>query len=170
MSYLILGCRGVLAGVFLVSLVGKLWGYPEFVTATGTLLAVPARHARLLAPVTVVVELLAVVALAVPGLVRLGFVLAAVLLGCFSAALVAAIRRGSRASCRCFGASRAPVGGHQVVRNLALVAVAVVGFVADVVIVDRGYELAGVAVVGVASAVCVLVVARLDDLVALLRT
>ncbi|WP_028927911.1 MauE/DoxX family redox-associated membrane protein [Pseudonocardia acaciae] len=173
MTYVVLGSRTLLAGVFLVSLAGKLGGrraFRSFVAATAALLAVQTRSARVLAPLTVAGEGAVVVALALPGLVWVGFVVAAALLCCFSVVLAGAIRRGTRTPCRCFGAGSAPVGGHQMVRNLVLVAVAAVGLVGGLTAGgDRGYEPAGVALVAVVAAVCVLVTARLDDLVALLR-
>lgn len=168
-----LGCRGLLTGVFLVSLVAKLRGpraYTEFVEATAALLAARTRSARPLALITVLVECEVVVSLIVPGLVRVGFVIAAALLGCFSVALAAVVRRGTRTPCRCFGATGTPVGPHHVVRNLLLIAVAATGLLTDLTIDTPGYELAGIAVVAVAVAACVMTIARLDDLVTLLRT
>jgi hypothetical protein len=187
-SYLELGCRGVLAGVFLVSLAGKLRGpaaYRGFVTATGELLGVGARRARSMAVLAVVAEgavlgLLVVglgTELAAPGtgwagravVGWLGFGGAGGLLVGFSGALVRALRRGTGGACHCFGASTTPVGRHHVVRNAVLLLVAVVGLAAG----PGGggsYQVAGVAVTGLAVAACVAVTARLDDLVALFRT
>jgi hypothetical protein len=185
-NYLELGCRGVLVGVFLASLVGKLRGpaaYRGFVTATGALLGVDARRARLMAGLAVTAEG-AVLALLVAGLVVrlaapgagwvgwavvgwLGLGAAGGLLLCFTGALVAALRRGTGEVCHCFGASTTPVGWHHVGRNGVLL-VAVAGLVAGLG-GGGSYQVAGIAVTGLAVVVCVAVVARLDDLVALFR-
>lgn len=173
MSYLVLGCQGVLVGVFLVSIVGKLRGrgaYREFVSATASLLAAGHRTARVLAPLTITAECTVVLALALPGAARLGFAMAAALLCCFSVALVRAIRRGSAAPCRCFGASSTPVSSHHVVRNIVLIATAAAGVIIDLAVDSEQLEPAGVAVVGLAVLACVLLIARLDDLVTLLRS
>ncbi len=165
-GYLELGCRGLLAGVFLVSLAGKLRGraaYAAFVAATASLLATDGRQARVLAPLTIAAEIATVGALAVG---TAGLLVAAALLGCFTVALVLALRRGTTAPCRCFGASTTPIGVHHVVRNLVLAGLAVVGSIA-------GYDgapldPAALVVTALAALVCVLVTVRLDDLVAVL--
>lgn len=170
MSYLVLGCRGVLAWIFLVSLFGKVRGpaaYGVFVRATGRLLSVSGRAGRVLAALTVAAECLVVVALVAPAAV--GFAAAIALLCVFSGALVRALRRGEDTGCHCFGASTTPVGLHHVVRNLVLVAVAAAGLIVEVWAHPGGYRLAGVAVTAPAVVACVLLVTRLDDLVALFR-
>jgi hypothetical protein len=102
--------------------------------------------------------------------VPVGFVLAAGLLACFTAALVRTLRRGSTASCHCFGPSTTPVGVHHVARNLVMIAVAAAGLIADLSLGTQPYRPAGIAVTGLAVVVCVLVTARLDDLVAVFRS
>lgn len=172
-GYLELGCRGLLAGVFLVSLAGKLRGrseYSAFVTATASLLATGHRRARVLAPLTIAAEIAIVGALAVG---PAGLLAAAALLGCFTVALVLALRRGTTAPCRCFGASTTPVAVHHVVRNLVLAGLAIAGSVAGYA--GAGASLdpapldpAALVVTALAALVCVLVTVRLDDLVAVL--
>lgn len=166
-GYLALGCRWLLAGVFLVSLFGKLRGpaaYTAFVAATASLLATGTRQARVLAPLTIAAEAATIVAL---GFGRAGLVAAAALLGCFTIELMRAVRRGSAVPCRCFGASTTPVGVHHVVRNVVLIglAVAAAGFAGDDAPLDPG----ALVVTALAAAVGVLVTARLDDLVAVSR-
>jgi uncharacterized membrane protein YphA (DoxX/SURF4 family) len=167
-GYLELGCRGLLAGVFLISLAGKLRGraaYAAFVAATASLLATGGRQARVLAPLTIVAELGTVVALAIG---PFGLVAGAALLGCFTVALVLALRRGSAAPCRCFGASTTPIGLHHVVRNVVLAGLAVAGAIAGSVADDQPIDPAALAVTALAVAIAVLVTVRLDDLVDLL--
>lgn len=169
MSYLLLGCRALLAGVFLWSLAGKLRGRAAFrgyLDAARTLLGLPERRSRPLAACAVLAEAAAVVLLVV--LPPLGFVVAGGLLACFTAALVRALRRDHGASCPCFGASSAPVGRHHVARNAVLGATAALGLALSVA-GTGGYRPGGVAVTAFAVLVCVLVTARLDDLAALFR-
>lgn len=173
MSYLSLGCRGVLVGIFLISLVGKVRSresYLEFVSATQRLLATGGTRARGLAPLVVGAEAAVVLALSLPQSGRGGFALAAGLLCCFSVALIRALRRGFDAPCRCFGASTSPVRGYHVARNGLLVVVAAVGLVNAWASNATHYEAAGVALTGLVTVVWVLIIARLDDLVALFRT
>lgn len=65
----------------------------------------------------VTVEVAIVVLLAVPVTARVGAALAALALLGFTAVIVAALRRGSLAACRCFGASTVPLGRRHVLRN-----------------------------------------------------
>lgn len=172
MGYLSLGCRGVLIGIFLVSIIGKVHSresYLEFVSATHRLLATGRTMARGLAPLVVGAEVAVALALILPRSVPEGFAMAAVLLCCFSVALIRALRRGFDAPCRCFGASSSPVRGYHVARNGVLIAMAVVGLVSAWGSDAEQYEAAGVALTGLVAVVCVLIVARLDDLVALFR-
>jgi len=168
-TYLELGARCLLAGVLLASLGGKLRGraaYSDFVTATGSLLSTSAQRAAVLAPATIAAEIGTVVALVVD---PAGLLAAIALLGSFTAALVAATRRGSAASCHCFGATDTPVGAHHVARNIVLIAAAAVGWVAAATGAAEPLDPAALAVTVFGAAVCVLITARLDDLVDLLR-
>jgi uncharacterized membrane protein YphA (DoxX/SURF4 family) len=164
MDYLAVACRCLIGVVFVVSAFGKVrsrQAFREFVTSTAAL--VP-RRGRALSPVVVAAELAVPVLLAVPVTVRTGFGLAAVLLAAFAVAIAAAVRRGVRTSCRCFGASTAPLGTRHVVRNAGLFAVAAVGALLGP---GRPAELAGVAIAAIAAVVLAALVTRLDDLVEL---
>ncbi len=136
MSYLFLGCRWVLAAVLLASLAGKAIGrtpYRDFVAATGRLTPrwlasrVPV---RVLAVGVSVTELAALGLLAGPGTVALGFALSGLLMLGFAGAIVAALRRGERRPCHCFGAGTRRMGPAHVVRNLLLATIAGLGLAA----------------------------------------
>ncbi|QYC42071.1 hypothetical protein Nocox_22335 [Nonomuraea coxensis DSM 45129] len=160
MPYIELGCRAVLCFVFLAALAGKATGWRAFVSSVpGLAPGLPA------APVAVAVLAAesAAVALLVLG-ERAGFVLAAVMTAAFAAAILQALRRGSAATCRCFGVTAAPLGRAHVVRNLLLVAVAVIGWATP----GGSVELAGVALALVAAAVLAAVLVLFDDLADLL--
>lgn len=172
MPYLLLFSRGLLAIVFLVSAAGKLRSRAQLRAFTESLRAMKVLPAAAVGPVagTVAMAELAVALLLVPlptpAPTTIGFALAALLLGGFTVAIVLVLRRGVQASCRCFGASAGrPFGREHVVRNLVLLAFAVLGGYAslgDTAI--TGYR----AVLALPpAALCALVVTRLDDLVAL---
>ncbi|KAA8882082.1 hypothetical protein F3087_39195 [Nocardia colli] len=172
MSYVVLSCRYLLGGVFLVALVGKLRSraaYSEFVAATGALLGVGDRIARWAAMSTVVAEAVIVCALIAEPTARVGLGLAALLLGCFSVALTRALRRGSTTPCRCFGASTTPIRIEHALRSAVLGVLALGGLLLDLTLETHRYELAGVAVSVPAVAAGILLTTRLDDVADLLR-
>lgn len=96
-----------------------------------------------------------------------GFASGALLLSVFTVAIAAAMSRGDRVPCRCFGASTTRLGLPHVARNLALVAVCATGLVATVSATGPVRHPAGIATALVCAATVVGLAARLDDLVAL---
>ncbi|MEU6427173.1 MauE/DoxX family redox-associated membrane protein [Microbispora sp. NPDC046973] len=169
MDYLIVGCRTLLALLFLASATGKLRGadaYRDFVAATGRLAPrfLPTRRAA----VAVVATEIAIVALvAVPATAAAGFLLAAGLLTAFTLAILAALRRDERAPCACFGRSRRRLGRGHVVRNLLLLVVAGLGFAGSAIPVFPAgpAETAGVLTAVTAGAVGALLVSFTDDFI-----
>jgi hypothetical protein len=169
MRTLELTARLLLALVFLAAVAGKVRtraGFADFVASVGGF-GVPPRWRRPVARLAITAEAAVVVLLAVPGAGPAGLLLATGLLGVLTAAIVRVLRRGARPACRCFGAGDTPVGARHVGRNLALVAVALLGLL--------GWATAGgsapsapavLLAVGVAVPLAAVVV-RLDDLVAL---
>jgi methylamine utilization protein MauE len=170
-------CLCVVGLVFGVSAVGKLrgrGGYGEFVAATQLLLlAVGFRRlarepaTRLVSGVVVAAEVLVPVLLVasvlfvVPGLGWLGLGLAMFLLAGFGVGIGAAVRRGVRTSCRCFGASSIPLGKQHLVRNVFLIVVAATGLVAG----TGGHgSTVGMAIAAGTALVAAVLVVRLDDL------
>ncbi|MEJ3749588.1 MauE/DoxX family redox-associated membrane protein [Actinomycetes bacterium KLBMP 9797] len=171
MPYLLLFARCLIGLTFALSAWSKLRGGREFRAFAASLRDMRVLPARLVGPVagTVAVAEAAVpvllLPLPAPGLATLGFLLAGALLAAFTVAVVAVLRRGVPASCRCFGGpTAAPFRRHHVVRNLALIAVAAAGVYAAVADTPAG---AAVALAVPPAAVAALIVARLDDLVAL---
>lgn len=115
------------AVVWLVFLVAGLRKLREAGATAATLrgFGVPAALAGGMALGLPWVELAVVLLLLVPGLARLGAGLALLLLGGFSAAIVAALLRGKRPVCNCFGqAGNKPISGWTAARNLLLLALA----------------------------------------------
>src|SRR5690242_1242757 len=170
MPYLSLGCRVVVGVVFLVALASKARpaGFRRFVRSLRRLDAVPAARVRLVAGTVATAEAAVVVLVALPArwTAVAGFVLAAGLLTAFAVAIVGTLRRGLRVPCACFGRSSAPMGPHHVVRNAALVAVAIAGAVTTR---PGSGGAGGLAVAAAAGLVLGGLTTVLDDLVGLFR-
>lgn len=170
MEYLAVVCRSLLAVLFLASAVGKLRSraaYARFTAATARL-APGGPPARRVAAAVVAAELAVVPLVAFPGTVLLGFGLALALLTGFTLAILAALRRNDRAPCACFGGAHGRLGYGQVLRNLILLACAVLGAVAAAV-ADPPGDPAGVLLAVGGGAVAALLVAFADDIVDLFR-
>ena len=147
-----------LAVVFAVSGAAKLLdraGTREAVAGFGVPQTLVTPVAAGLAPA----ELVTAVLLLVPATRPAGLVLAAAMLLGFTAAVVTALRAGRRPDCHCFGRiGGADVSGRTVVRNLVLLAVAVVGVVGVTAgTAPAGGARAGAAALGLAVAAAVLV-------------
>ena len=125
---------------------------------------VPARRVRVVAVAVAGAEAVVPVLLAVPATAVAGFGLAVLLLGAFTLAVGVVLRRGTAASCPCFGASAAPFGARHLVRNGALLAAGVLG---AVTVGEGSGQAGGVLLAVLTGAVLASLVARLDDLVAL---
>jgi hypothetical protein len=164
----LLASRILIALVFAVSAISKLRGasaFRSFESATGAM-GVPARLVRPAAVTVVAAEVAAALLVALPpgGLVGLSVTVG--LLIAFSVGIALALRRGSRASCACFGSSTSPIGRRHLVRNGLLLLVATAGIVGALT-GTAPVGLAGIGIVAVAAAVCAALLTRMDDLVAL---
>ncbi|MER7043375.1 MauE/DoxX family redox-associated membrane protein [Streptomyces jumonjinensis] len=174
MIYLVFACRILLAGVFLTALAGKVRNkaaFDEFAVSVERLGRLPRRVSRAVAVAVAAGEAAAVALLAAGPTVPAGFALGVLLLLGFTAGIVRALRAGSAAPCRCFGASVTPLGPVHVVRNLVLAAVGGAGGAAALTGPATGWppHPGGAAVAGVAALVALVLVVRLDDLTALFR-
>ncbi|MFE3456544.1 MauE/DoxX family redox-associated membrane protein [Nocardiopsis aegyptia] len=173
MSHVQIACQVLLALVFCVSAVSKVRGraaFDGFVTAVRRLAprwAVGSAPAvRRLSVALVLAEAGTVLLLLVPGWSRAGLAAAALLLAAFSAAVARVLRADERVACRCFGASAVPLRPVHLVRNLVLLAAAVVGLapaLASVPLPEPG----AVAASAAAGAFGGLLVVLIDDIVLL---
>ncbi|MFB4270453.1 MauE/DoxX family redox-associated membrane protein [Nonomuraea sp. GTA35] len=164
--HLLMTCRLLLAGVFLVALAGKVRGRAAFAAFTASIRALgllPRPWAAVAAYALVAAELVTAALLLATRVA--GLAAAAVTLAVMTGGVLAALLRGRRAPCRCFGPSTRPLGRTHVARNLLLIAVAGAGLAAGGS-GDPAHP-AGLVLSAVAAAVGVLVVVRLDDLAAL---
>ncbi|WP_328853332.1 hypothetical protein OG994_12445 [Micromonospora globbae] len=168
--YVAVSCLVTLAVVFTVSAFSKLRGrsaYDAFVAATGRLVPVGWLPAGPVAAAVLGAEL--AVPLVLPVRPVAGLALAAGLLVAFCVGILRALRRGVRASCRCFGASGAPLGRRHAGRAAALAVLALVGAAAagaasgpDLI---AGARPEAVALAVGAAAVLALLTLTFDDLV-----
>jgi len=167
-----LACRLALAVVLALSAGGKARSAATFMAfqqSVKNLAAIPARWAVPTAAAVIAAESACAVALLIPPAEIAGESLALGLLAVFTVVIAAAVARGVRAPCHCFGTSSSPVSADQLLRNAFLIALA-------------GLALAGTALGGGARisagafAVCLMAalplagaVAMWDDLADLLR-
>lgn len=168
MGYAELVGRSLLALVFLVAVVGKLRGgaaFAEFAGSVAQFGLLPAGWVMPAARVAVGVEALVVVLLPLPATAPAGYLVATGLLGVLTGAMLAAVRRGRRPVCRCFGAGGAAIGARHVVRNALLAAVAVAGLALSLAATGPSPRPAGGLLAVAAAVPLAAVVVRLDDLV-----
>ncbi|MDP9798687.1 hypothetical protein J2S43_007199 [Catenuloplanes nepalensis] len=167
MAYLEVFTRGLIGLVFLLSAWSKMPigdRFGEFAASLAGMRLLPGRFARPAATLVVAAEAVTpVLLLTIP---VLGFALAAALLLGFTVSIVTVLRRGTRATCRCFGGSApARFRWHHVARNVALLVVTATGTAAVSAQPSVPWQ---VAAVGSAAGLAVaLLVAHLDDLVGL---
>ncbi|GHJ53041.1 hypothetical protein Nm8I071_23480 [Nonomuraea sp. TT08I-71] len=172
MSYVVIGGRLLVAGIFLLSLLSKVRGraaYCRFVTATADLAGVRDRVARPLAAATVAFEAAIVVLVVLPITPVVGFTLAVTLLTAFTVGLARASRRSDPVRCHCFGTSSTPVSIRQVARNVVLIAVVALLAALTVGAPHEPVGLGGVAIAALVALPSALTVAHLDDLIDVLR-
>jgi hypothetical protein len=172
MQYVDVASRLLLLTVFAFALAGKVSSrraWSEFVESIRAMAVLDAPKVPPAAAATAVAEagviVLAVIPLRWAG--SAAFILAAGLLGCLTVAVAIVVRRGAAVPCRCFGASETPLGVPHVVRNLVLVATALLGLAAS--LVNGSFDVGLCVVVAVFGAALGLLMARWDDLVSLLR-
>lgn len=167
--YLLTTCRVLLAGVFVLALASKVRGRASFEAFAASIRALgllSGAGSAVAAYALVGAEASVVLLLVFPPTVLPGLAAAGATLTVMTAGILAALRRGRRGPCRCFGASDAPLGPVHVVRNLLLIGGAAAGLVAGLAPAGAGSPAhpAGLALAAVGAAVGVLIVVRLDDL------
>ncbi|GGK99299.1 methylamine utilization protein MauE [Planomonospora parontospora subsp. parontospora] len=170
MLYLMIACRALLAVVFAAAVAGKVRGraaFGEFVSSIVALGVLPRRASVAAAYALTAAEAAAVLLLAWPPTVPLGFAAAVGTLAVLTGGILATLRRGRRVPCRCFGASAAPLGRVHVARNLVLAALGGAGLAAWSAAGASAPHPAGAVLALVAAGVGALLVVRLDDLMEL---
>ncbi|AGP61091.1 MauE/DoxX family redox-associated membrane protein [Streptomyces rapamycinicus] len=168
MQYLVIAVRAMIGVVFLIAFASKSAGRGRFTAFVESLPAMGVVPPRLVGPAAwaVVGAEGAVCALLIvesDGATVAGLALAAGLLSVFAAAIARTIRRGTGATCRCFGASAAPLGRRHLLRNVLLTTVAAAAGL--MTLADQAPATAtGAIVAAVAGLVAGALVTVLDDL------
>ncbi|HEY1486766.1 MAG TPA: MauE/DoxX family redox-associated membrane protein [Micromonosporaceae bacterium] len=173
MNYLDCATRVALGTVFLVAAAGKARPvtFRAFVASLDAVRPLRRRLGRAAAGAVVavealIVEALIVVALIVPVAVVAGYLLAVAALSTFTVVAVAAMGRGERLRCRCFGADAGPIGRTQVVRNILLAAAGLGGLAAHVTAgAAPGVNTAGLVLAVAVGLAAGGIAVHLDDLV-----
>ncbi|MEV0460735.1 MauE/DoxX family redox-associated membrane protein [Catellatospora methionotrophica] len=172
MSYVEVAGRLLLVTVFGIALAGKVSSrsaWAAFEASLRDMDVVPVARLSAAARASAAAELAVIACLLIPGKIAgfAGFILAAGLLAVFTVAIALVVRRKRAVPCRCFGASAIPLSGRHLARNGALIAVALAGAVA--VPATTGLPIPAAVLAGVVGAVAGMLVAAMDDLVALVR-
>jgi hypothetical protein len=163
------GCCWLVAVVFAVSAAGKLRSAGARAAFRRSVADMKVLSIEVVGPAAAAVpiaEALAVVLLVLPPTAVYGCVLACVLLAAFTTGIVIVLRRGTRASCLCFGASERPFGARHVVRNVLFAAAALSGALLSAQPVDVPAALVAIA----AGAIAALLVVTFDELLDLFGT
>jgi len=130
---LMVGCQAAVCMTFVLAAAGKTvraGAFGEFRRALPRMLPVPTRAAPAAAFVVVSLEVAIALTVAVPALAVASFLLASAMMAAFTASIVVMIRHGSVEPCRCFGRSSRPPGRPDLVRNVALLLISLLGAVA----------------------------------------
>jgi hypothetical protein len=168
MTYVALSTRVALLAIFAVSSVAKLGGRRRYAAFAASVHAfVPARAVGAVAVLVVVTEVICVALLAWPAAGSAGPVLAALTLTAFTVAGGWAVRTGRRAACLCLGTTAKPMDARHVVRNALMLMVAVVSVFASLGAPSTVHP-AGATVAAAVGVVSAAILARFDDLVALM--
>jgi hypothetical protein len=169
MDYLVIGCRCIIAVVFLASTASKLRGSEAFGRFLVSLrdFGLPSSLARPVGVAVVAIEGAIPPLVILPLTTPVGLLAATSLLGVFTAAILRSLRRGMRAPCRCFGSTKAPLGASHVVRNTLLTTVAITGAVGMVTGPPTELHPAGVVMALAVGLVLAGLIIAFDDLVGL---
>ncbi|WDZ82864.1 MauE/DoxX family redox-associated membrane protein [Micromonospora cathayae] len=168
LTWLTVASQGALCVTFAMaagSKTAKVGAFADFRDSLPRMLPVPRRWVPAVASAVVLAEVTIAVAVVVPVLMVAAFLLAALMMAVFTGAIVTMIRRGSVEPCHCFGVSSRPPTRIDVVRNLALFGLAVLGLVGSVASPGpTGLPLAAVALCAVAGGVLALLVVNLAEI------
>jgi hypothetical protein len=171
-DYLSFACHCLIGMVFGLSAISKSRGrvmFDEFVRTTRVLLVAVTFQRQLsysavrpMAVAVILTEAAIPPLLMISGSRSFGLGLAMLLLAAFSVGIGAALRRGIRTTCRCFGASSASLNGRHLIRNAMLLIAAATGLL----IGSAGHaDWAGLSVAAGAAVVMTAVVVRLDEVI-----
>ena len=162
--------RALLAVVFGVAFVSKVWSAAAFADFAGSLGDIGWLRRRILVAAAIpALEAVTVLLLALPWTVPWGFGACVVLLAAFTAVTGREFARGRQVRCRCFGAGGASIGAAAIARNVVLLGLAATGLAIGPFSHGTASAVSLVYACGLAC-VGALVLMRWDDLAGLVRT
>ncbi len=128
MPYLLFTCQIGLAAVLIFAATGKILRSEQFLAAL-RLSHLPGTLVVPIAVLTPALEMCLTIGLVLSTPRSLPLIMAATagILGVFTAWMVVVFARGMQLTCGCFGTGDAKVGPHTIVRNVALIAIALGG-------------------------------------------
>ncbi|MFD9942590.1 MauE/DoxX family redox-associated membrane protein [Nonomuraea sp. NPDC059023] len=168
MEYLVLAARLLIGLTFTFALVSKVRTRASFTRFKDTLgSSLPGFTAALVLSS----EAAIIVLLAIPWTVPLGFLCAAGTLAVFTGYLIWNLRGKNPAPCLCFGGTDTPAGVPHIARNLVLLVIALCGAALSATTgALPTYEVNGLMVSLLAGLAAAIVIALLDDVIALFGT
>ncbi len=121
-------CIFTIQVTFLISFSTKLFDVRKFVTAIEDFQIIPKRYALLSAVITLTLEGSIVILLIFEGFWRIaGIGIAAGLLMSFSAMIAWTLHRNLSVSCNCFGSSKTTLNRYDLIRNIGLFIISLLG-------------------------------------------
>lgn len=172
MLYVAMVCRLIIGVTFAAAVLGKVRSraaFSSFTVSLAVLDRLPVRSRPVVAAAAVAAELTIVALVAWPPTVVAGLALAAAALVVFTAVMIHAGRRGLPVTCRCFGGGEESWGRVQLIRNIVLGVVALLGVIALGTAPDAPVSPGATGVTAVAGVVAALLLVHAGDLAYLLR-
>lgn len=166
MAYFVIFVQIVIGATFARAALSKLAGHQpwsEFVSSVSGLRVVPLAAVPVVAASIAAVELLTPVLIAVPITTSAGLVVAGAVLAGFAVVIGVAVHHGALEPCRCFGASKTPLGFGHAWRNVGLSVLAISAALAAGS-TSGPVEAAGIAITSLLALAVLVVLALLDDL------
>lgn len=132
-EYLIVFSRLVIGITFAMSVVGKLRDFSAFKASVENFRLLPKALVLPVAILGILFEITVILFIVLGNqFLLIGFGIALMLLLIFTIALISLLIRNIKVSCNCFGKTKDPVSGYDVVRNIVFIACALAGLFASI--------------------------------------
>lgn len=126
--YVLFFCRFAVILLFAFSFITKIVDINNYASSIGRFNLIPSRFSKIAAVILIAQEFLIVVLLLLDIRFQVvGFGIASVILLIFTFAIGAALFRGLRISCNCFGASEKRISTYDILRNILFIICSVIG-------------------------------------------
>lgn len=173
MVHLLVACAAAVWLVFAAAVAGKVFGRGAFRDFRRSLVdtgLVPSRAAAAAAGGIVAAEVSTALLVGIPRTTGSGLALAVVVMTVLTLGVLVVLRRGVRATCRCFGAASTPLTRIHLIRNAIILTIAGTGLLASTVTPGWVGGVSPAVLPAVAAGLVVAVaLIRIEDLAALMR-